>query len=241
MRKNIFFIYIICFLYAISSCTPPSRLTSNEKASKNTTGKKTAKAEEVKKNDRIDLITSKTRTRKKKSQPFEERKKLLKDVTSDKDRFIDTTYYFLFMEDGETKIGLADNATPDANIKQYRENLIVAFNKSIEDLENKNFSNCNTFKYFINKFDFNDSLRQEATFYLAECNIMNNQIDEDLSNLESISNAKLNRAVAPKILVRIGQIYCLLGDNSQAEQYFKRLKKSYPNSIYNKLADCSRL
>ncbi len=240
-------ILLICLFAAGSACTPPTRIHKSNKKSKNihstsSNSQNAQKAENTEKNqsmDNIELISKTTKKHRKKNKPFENRKKLLKDITSDKDRFVDTTYYFLFMEDGETKVGLGSPRAGE-NIVEHRKKLILNFNNAIEDLDKEKISNCNIFKYFADEFKFNDSLQQEAIFYSAECDIMNNKLDEALSNLHSLAETKMNRAIAPKVLVRIGQLYCVLGDKEEAAKFFKKLKKSFPKSIYNKLADCSR-
>ena len=144
------------------------------------------------------------------------------------------------MENGETKV--IENLFPtEGGEKETRQDLINMFNKTVESLEMNNIYNCSVLKYFIEKFDFSDSLHQEAIFQYSECNINNNNLDEALWNLEELLQNKLNKNIVPKVLVRIGQIYCVLGETAQADKYFNRLRKEYPKSIYNKLADCGRL
>ena len=177
--------------------------------------------------------------------PFERRKNALKNITNENERFsIDTTYYILTMENGNTiktsDINLVTGGTP-TNIREHRDNLVLSFIENIEKSEKSEMFDCMIFKAFASQFTFSDSLRQEADFYYAECCIGNNNLEEAQFVLETMSKEKLNKGVAPKVLVRLGQLCCVAGDTQQAEKYFKRLKKEHPRSIYTQLADCSRL
>lgn len=177
------------------------------------------------------------------SNPFEKRKNALKNITDEKERFsIDTTYYLLTMENGITQTTSSVDLTGGfANSIEHRENLINSFETTIAEFENSFLFDCNVFRVFANQFSFNDSLYQEAIFYYAECCISNNNLEEAIFVLEALSKEKLNRGVAPKVIVRLGQLHCISGDTKQAERYFKRLKKEFPRSIYNQIADCMRL
>ena len=48
----------------------------------------------------------------------------------------------------------------------------------------------------------------------------------------------LTDIVNERVLVRLGQIYCVEKDQQKAEDYFKLLRNTYPESIYIPLADC---
>ena len=178
------------------------------------------------------------------SNPFEKRKNALKNVTDEQDRFlIDTTYYLLTMENGITRTTNNADMTGgfSTNSREYRENLFHSFVETVAEFENSTLFDCNRFRIFINQFSFDDSLRQEAGFYYAECLIGSNNIAEAIAVLDALSNERMDRGVAPKVIVRLGQLYCLVGNTRQADKYFKRLKREFPRSIYNQIADCSRL
>lgn len=177
--------------------------------------------------------------------PFERKRNALKNITNENERFnIDTTYYLLTMEDGNTlktnDVNLAAGGVP-ASVHEYRDNLVLSFIDNIEKAEKSDLFDCVIFKAFAAQFTFSDSLRQEADFQYAECCIGNNNLDEAFFVLETLSKEKLNRGVAPKVLVRLGQLCCVFGDTQQADKYFKRLKREHPRSIYTRIADCSRL
>jgi len=42
-----------------------------------------------------------------------------------------------------------------------------------------------------------------------------------------------------KVLLRIGQIFCQEKDFDSAEKYFIQLKNKFPNSMFNRLANCN--
>jgi len=172
--------------------------------------------------------------------PFQKRQNQLKDVVDERDRFLDTTFFLLKMEDGLTE-ELSHIGTAGGPTLEYYENLIWSYVRAVEDSERSANFDCNIFKVYENQFNFNDSLRQEATFSLAECLISNGNLLEASVILEELSKEKMNRAVAPKTLVRLGQVHCVLENKSKAERSFRRLKKEFPRSIYNQLADCSKL
>ncbi len=227
--KAVCFLSLLIIILPISACTPVSNknIPSNQKDKSGNNNATTVAAP-----------TSKNKNQK--SNQLEKRKLALKDITVEEERFIDTTYYFLAMENGKTTVGTHTGIFPSAGQEPTNAEFIQMFNKSIEEAESTDNYNCAVFKYFADKFTFSDSLRQEANFQLAECNINNNNLHNALELLETLTTEKMNKAVAPKILVRIGQVYCAIGDNAQAEKYFKRLKKEYPKSIFNQIADCSR-
>ena len=177
------------------------------------------------------------------SNPFEKRQHALKHITKEDERFaVDTTYYLLTMEDGVTKTTSSSvNSAGYANNQEFRENLIRSFDATIAEFEQSILFDCSMFKIFSSQFSFNDSLRQTAIFYYAECCVVTNNLEEAVFVLEALSKEKMNRTVAPKVIVRLGQLHCVTGDIRQADRYFKRLKKEYPRSIYNQVADCSRL
>jgi hypothetical protein len=76
-------------------------------------------------------------------------------------------------------------------------------------------------------------------FYCSECMI----IEDDLYGAESILkellvNPQTNNTIRQKVLVRLGQVYCVLGNSEMASTLFKKLKQEYPNSVYLPLANC---
>lgn len=172
--------------------------------------------------------------------PFARRQELLNDVADESERFIDTTYYMLKMEEGTIEI-VSDVATGGERTQEFYEKLIRDFMKAQADAEQSATFDCNVFNIYASQFSFNDSLFQEAQYSFAECNISNDRLEEAAAALETLCSEKMHKDVAPKALVRLGQVYCILGDNAKARRYFNRLKKEFPRSVYNQLADCGRL
>ena len=172
--------------------------------------------------------------------PESKREELLKDIIDERDRFIDTTYYMLRMQEGNTEIVTGVSLAAGKN-QDYYENLIRSFISVVEEAERSYMTDCSIFSIYANQFDFNDSLRQEALFYAAECLVNSDQLQAAANQFEDLSKEKLNRGVAPKVYVRLGQVYCLMGDRTKANRIFNRLKKEYPRSVYIQLADCNRL
>jgi TolA-binding protein len=189
------------------------------------------------------LVSERVQTRKEnssKATPFEQRKNKLKDIDNEEDRFIDTTYYVLTMEDGITTVS-NDISKAGATRAQLLEMLITNYIETVKKFENNKPVEPETFRMFSQQLAFNDSLRQDADYYSAEANLQHNNIDEAIGTLETLCNSKPNRAIAPKALLRLGQVYCLTGNTKDAEKYFKRLKKEFPRSPLNKSADCGRM
>jgi TolA-binding protein len=100
---------------------------------------------------------------------------------------------------------------------------------------------CEKFGILQETLKENDSLYHEAVFYSAECLIVHNEYKLANRLLNDIMNNELNSNLKQRVLLRQGHILCALGDESTAQWYFDKLKTDYPNSIYNKLADCNTL
>jgi TolA-binding protein len=115
------------------------------------------------------------------------------------------------------------------------------FRKAVRDFDNEEYSKaCPKFKSFSETFSPGDSLYYEANFFYSECLIQDNKIKEGKALLKMIENDKLlTDIVRERVLVRLGQIYCLENNETQAQEYFRTLRNDYPKSIYIPLADCS--
>lgn len=85
----------------------------------------------------------------------------------------------------------------------------------------------------------NDTLTHETKFYIAECHIAKNEFSQAMEILKKLEkNETKSSEITQKTLVRLGQIYCVLDMKKESKQYFEKLKKSFPNSIYLKLSQC---
>lgn len=131
-------------------------------------------------------------------------------------------------------IVLSDNANPD------KLDIINDYDKALKFFDNGNYSAAEKkLKALSETLKENDTLVYETKFYIAECHVAKNEFTEALEILKKLDkNVEKNSEITQKTLVRLGQIYCVLGMNKEAETYFKKLKSKYPNSVYNKLAKC---
>lgn len=99
---------------------------------------------------------------------------------------------------------------------------------------------CPKFKTYAETLTPGDSLYYEAKFFHSECLIQQNRMIEGKEILLQIENdERLTDLVRERVLVRMGQIYCVEKNFEKAESYFTHLKKRYPKSIYIPLADCN--
>jgi TolA-binding protein len=139
-------------------------------------------------------------------------------------RFSDTT--FIKLDDIQVK-----------SEKTY----LQGYDLAVEDFDAGNYEEAlNKFKLYAETLPPSDSLYFEIDFFIAECYVAQNDLNNAKYILEHIElNPDATDAVMEKVLVRIGQIWCVLDNQSRAEQYFTLLRDKYPNSIYIALADCS--
>ncbi len=101
---------------------------------------------------------------------------------------------------------------------------------------------CQKLAAFLANYPMEDSLYYEAKFYEAECAIQHQDFADALQKLLRL-NARpaLPPTLHQKVLVRIGQLHCVLNHPQVAEQYFTQLKTLYPNSPFLRLANCDFL
>jgi len=79
-----------------------------------------------------------------------------------------------------------------------------------------------------------------SDYYLAEDLITKNDFDDALLILNKLYKSDLTPAdIQEKTTLRIGQIYCILGQNKAANKFFKIFKNKYSNSVYINLSDCT--
>ncbi|MFP4528992.1 MAG: tetratricopeptide repeat protein [Candidatus Kapaibacterium sp.] len=142
----------------------------------------------------------------------------------------DTTYVAL------SPIGKGNLPAP----KQSTPGLDEQFREAVEKFDNEEYGlACKDFEQFARALPPGDSLYFEARFYWSECRIIYNEIAiaRDILS-EIIEDDRCPDSVTEKALVRLGQIFCVLGYESRAEGYFDRLRKEFPASIYIPLANC---
>jgi len=117
---------------------------------------------------------------------------------------------------------------------------LEGFDNAVEEFDNEKFDDALVkFKLYAETLPPNDSLFFEIEFFIAECYVAKDDLNSAKVKLEKIQiNPKATDAVMEKVLVRLGQIWCVLDNEFKAEQYFKLLRSKYPKSIYIPLADC---
>ncbi len=129
---------------------------------------------------------------------------------------------------------VAQNGTKSRGLEDF-------FDEAVNEFDRENYKTaCSKFDAFSGMLRKNDSLYFETMFYKSECNILNNELGSAKTILEMLLEDKdTPDSILEKLLVRLGQVYCVTDSKEKAEEMFSRLKKEYPNSIYLKLADCS--
>ena len=172
--------------------------------------------------------------------PFAKTEEKLKNISNESERFIDTSYYMLKMENDVTEEMTNVVFAEERNVKYFDE-LIRTFDIDVGKYENTRMYDCNNFLIYSNQFTFSDSLKQLAIYHYANCCANYDLLDESVNTLEELVKNKMNRNIAPLALSKLGQIYCLQGEKKKAEKIFKRLKKEYPRSSLIQSADCHRM
>ncbi len=141
---------------------------------------------------------------------------------------------------------ITDTSTIYLNIHGLEnKKVIVDLNNILMDAEDLFYDE--EYKKAHNKFMF---ISETATpnlpekfiseYYLAENLITKNDFDDALIILNKLYlNEIIPEDIKEKTTLRIGQIYCILGQKSKAERYFKEFKNKYKESIYINLSDCN--
>lgn len=139
-----------------------------------------------------------------------------------KRRFSDTTYIYL------SKMG--DSPPPSSN----------EYTKAVQIYEAGDYEeSCMMFNLLKEQLSESDPNYYDVMFYCSECLI----IDDDMYGAESILkdllvNTHVSNKIRQKVLVRLGQVYCVLDNKDMANTLFKKLKQEFPNSVYIPLANC---
>lgn len=138
-------------------------------------------------------------------------------------RFGDTTVIELKPNPIDRKLSLEDN-----------------FSEAMKLFDKEKFDEaCPKFEQLAGIFPPDDSLYFESKFYNAECEIMHDDLVAAKIILEMLLEKEgMPGSVMQKVLVRLGQVYCVIGNKEKANTLFDRLKTEFPESIYNKIANC---
>jgi len=266
MKNSYLLIFISCFVF-FCSCMPTNKQKNKEttqnkreqissrtaqKSKKETNSAEELALKEYNANvtrlaeSAIRRRTAQNRTSKNNANnnknPYLSAETKLKDITLESDRFIDTTYYIIKMEDDTTEIitNVVAGFGTTKNI-EYFEKLIKSFDLDVLKYERMEIFDCANFLMYSNQFEFNDSLQQKALYHYGDCCFFNDNLDEAAIVFERLSKVKLNRNIAPLILHKLGQIYCIKGEKSKANKTFRRLKKEFPKHQLVKYSDCSQM
>lgn len=129
----------------------------------------------------------------------------------------------------------------DLNNPETNLNIVQNYEAALSLFESGNFTaSGDKFRALSETLKENDTLNHETKFYLAECHIAKNEFSQAMDILKKLEkNADKSSEISQKTLVRLGQIYCVLNMKNEANSYYDKLKKSYPNSIYIKVANCN--
>jgi len=142
----------------------------------------------------------------------------------------------------QTKPRFSDTTTvivPPATVSS-QSSLAKQFDDAVANFDKEKFDiACEKFKVFSQTLDQNDSLFYESKFYICECHISKNEISQAESGLtELFTDKHVPKNIYERVLVRLGQVYCVQNKNHEAEELFLKLKKDFPKSIYIPLANC---
>ena len=131
----------------------------------------------------------------------------------------------------------------EVKIANFHQTAIAMFESALQEFDNQQFTECCTkFNTIAETFLPTDSLFFEAKFYESECKIVDNKVVDAKLLLEALyGDPDIPKSVLERVIVRLGQIQCLLKNPSEAKHYFDELKNKYPNSIYLKVANCNAI
>ncbi len=147
------------------------------------------------------------------------------EMRSYKPRFSDTTYIIL-----------------DSGIHRSQSRYARMFDQAVMFFDQKDYETaCSLFDALSGTLAQGDSIQFEATFFLAECQLIRNEFSKAEQLLQDLYNDEnLPGLIRQKVLCRYGQYFCIIGKKGEAEQKFEELKKDYPESIYIPLAKCGQ-
>lgn len=114
------------------------------------------------------------------------------------------------------------------------------FQEAVREFDNEQYERaCGKFRRFAETLPLGDSLYYESYFFVAECSIVRNELDHAEQILARLYGSEdLPDPVVQKVLVRLGQVYCVKGQPETAQALFDELKADYPESIYLQIANC---
>ncbi len=133
--------------------------------------------------------------------------------------------------ENEIIAGMAADDAPD--LMQEFEEALAKFDEGRYD------EACSFFDLLGETLPEEDSLRYEALFMVAECSFIRNQLGLAGSRLDALyRDPAVPDGVLEKVMLRLGQSYCLNGETAKAEDIFNRFTVVFPESVYMPLATC---
>ncbi len=167
--------------------------------------------------------------------------KELKKTYTENSRFLDTNIVqlptIIAIEQTKKETTAAKDSQENSNADYEME---LLFNEAIKEFDNEDYkSSCPKFQSIVGTYLSTDSIYYEAKYYSNECLIVQNQINAAKLGLEKMYfDSKTPSEILERVIVRLGQINCLLKKDNIAQKYFDELKTRFPKSIYLKVASC---
>lgn len=117
------------------------------------------------------------------------------------------------------------------------------YEKAVEFYQGKRYAEaCALFVRLGKTLSKRHQLRPDVLFMNAECAAVDGRLNEAQGILEGLlGDAATPPQVLEKTIVRLGHVYCGLGDTVKAGTFFTRLKREFPNSAYLRVASCNAL
>lgn len=140
-----------------------------------------------------------------------------------RERFSDTTYLSLS--------------------KEMPGDMTSTFSQAMVEFDKGDYTKAQeTFLHLSETLDDADSLHNEAVFMAAECDVQLSNYDAARKNLHELTaRGDVPLTILEKSLVRLGQVYCALGREGEAQRMFERLKRDFPESRLIGLANCKAI
>lgn len=135
----------------------------------------------------------------------------------------------------------SENISVDSNSSNSKDDIVYSYENALNLFNSGNYTtSLEKFKALSETLKENDTLIYETQYYIAECHISRNEFSQAMDILKKLEiTADNNSEIMQKTLVRLGQMYCILNMKKDANGYFKKLKSRFPNSNYNKVANCN--
>jgi len=219
MKKYIFFFLIVLLITSCSIKAPGAKPVRSGRAMPRISDNRRARTvDDTKETNKEEKQETKKEN---KNEPITSN--TIDDFEDDNLRFSDTTIIASNYETAQTNF-----------------DIVMQLNSAIEKFDNELYSlACPEFSALAGTFFETDSLYFEAKFYICECMLINDKLDEAETKLiELASNADCPTSIIEKVLLRIGHIYCAKGNAKQANYYFDQLKRLNKNSIMIPYAEC---